>query len=507
MKTKILAWALACLLPLNAIADKVEVTVNSTGVTEEFLSYKGASETHLDGYTSIQDAAKCSPLNTALAAINPDYDLTNAENEGWKDITSLKINGTINYADCIVLRWLNGYIATKEPHTISDKTGGNLKTLDMSNASFAAETLGIGNPKTFWYPIYFSWSSYYSDNYLTYAGFKVEWTWSVQIHTEEELLSQFTNAIPQYGLSNYVSWDSVIINPNTKKIQNRGVSGNKIYLTPLQVVETVKFSTFNTTASIKGNVKEAYTPMSVLDGYRNILLFESNPNNGYKMGERLYPMLQYGKEWRTFSFDKDLDFTDIHGLYNEANRLEAYIVTGYDAESNTLTLEPAGKLPAGTGVLIRGTGVDGELYPIPATSEATVPTVNLLVGNGYVEDESTKEEVPTHGINTTNYVLKDGEFRYCTGGILPNYKCYLSLPELIPVGDEAGAGEAKPFSFVIAERPATPSESETVTTIRQANGSITTDAAVYDLQGRKMSNSQPLTGGIYIKNGKKFVVR
>ena len=41
----------------------------------------------------------------------------------------------------------------------------------------------------------------------------------------------------------------------------------------------------------------------------------------------------------------------------------------------------------------------------------------------------------------------------------------------------------------------------------EVNGNVNTKQAIYDLQGRRMTNAQALRPGIYIVNGKKVVIK
>lgn len=171
--------------------------------------------------------------------------------------------------------------------------------------------------------------------------------------------------------------------------------------------------------------------------------------------------------YATFSWPRALDFT--------GTGVEAYIGTQY--KDGWLHLEPVTKVPANTGIILKG---NAKTYH-PETIDSTTTddaSANLL----------TATAEGAHEVSTTNtdYALANhtrgiGFYPVKSGVSIPQYKAYLTL----------NASEAKEFvgfdKATAIDRVAT----------------LTEDKAVYTLGGVKVNASQQ--GGIYIQHGKKFV--
>lgn len=121
---------------------------------------------------------------------------------------------------------------------------------------------------------------------------------------------------------------------------------------------------------------------------------------------------------------------------------------------------------------------------------------NMLVG--VTEATSIGKTVVKDNVTYTNYVLKDGAFYPTSGGTIKANRAYLQLPASATAHDGL-----LDISF-----------DEVTTGIRTANS--TNSDAIYDLQGRyvgRLTDSSLFilnpshNKGLYIKNGKKYVVR
>ena len=197
----------------------------------------------------------------------------------------------------------------------------------------------------------------------------------------------------------------------------------------------------------------------------------------------------------TFCCEFDLDFSSVRGI-------KAYVASGFNPNSGQLVLTKVDEVPAGTGVLIKGTA---NTYQIP-TNSTYFCYANML--RGVVEDTYISYSQWYEGWNGygqyANYILgTDGEFYKTTGEELPANSAYLMIPSkyvennslakisTIFLDDEEDMnGIATGIGFIKAGEPKT----------------ITTNDDVYNLQGQKV-NSKALKPGIYIKNGKKFMVK
>ena len=199
-------------------------------------------------------------------------------------------------------------------------------------------------------------------------------------------------------------------------------------------------------------------------------------------------------EWRTFCAYEDLDFSQVEGL-------EAYIAKEY--QDGKVLMEPIEQVPAGTGVVLKGAP---GFYEIPY-AEQLEPVDNLLVGLNYGEriaaetddgncnlffNDATEmaslfygPEFDTERAPAINDEGDQPAFEPADGARLPYHRAYLQLP-----ASEAG----KTVEMVFGN----------LTGIDKVTASPTTDGPIYNLQGQRVTNPGP---GIYIQNGRKFVVR
>ena len=179
----------------------------------------------------------------------------------------------------------------------------------------------------------------------------------------------------------------------------------------------------------------------------------------------------------TFCSDKDLDFSTVAGL-------KAYIGAGFNRETGVMTMLQVTDVPAGTGLLLKGSKGS---YDIPEKASSSI-YANLLVGvNEAVELSQTAD-------GKTNYVLAEGAngtgfYIINETGTLAAGKAYLSIPTAT-----AYSRQAITLEF----------QDEEATGISD-NRSSASDATWYDLQGRRIA--KPTKPGLYIRNGQKITVR
>ena len=177
----------------------------------------------------------------------------------------------------------------------------------------------------------------------------------------------------------------------------------------------------------------------------------------------------------TFSSKYDLDFSAVEGL-------KAYTATGYENEDATVWLSRVLRVPAGTGLMVKG---DAGTYKVPHTTSASYYT-NLFKANtgGQISIGETDGE-------WTNYYLSGGQFKKVNGSAnIGHKKCYLQLPSRF---------FSKTRSIEVVY------DDEEVTGI---NGQWIMDKdsdAWYNINGLRIS--QPTKKGLYIHNGKKVVIK
>lgn len=175
---------------------------------------------------------------------------------------------------------------------------------------------------------------------------------------------------------------------------------------------------------------------------------------------------------------------------DDYNNNQLFYVANYKAGDGRLHIQRVYHIVAGKGVLIHRIG-SGSGYcdlvrysgSIPSTEEKLY-NANMLVG---VTEPTT---IGSTDGTKTNYILKDGAFHPTSVGTVKANKAYLQLPT-------SAAREMLTIDFD-DETTGVKGVSE-VKEVSEVN-----DDSWYDLSGRKIA--QP-TKGLYIKNGRKYVIR
>ena len=180
--------------------------------------------------------------------------------------------------------------------------------------------------------------------------------------------------------------------------------------------------------------------------------------------------------YASFSWPKALDFTN--------SGLTAYIATS--CNNSSMHLEPVTKVPANTGLILKGTAGSENTYPLETTNDESLDDVS--------ENMLTSNTTGVYEVTTNNvYVLSnldDGRpgFYLAKQGIhVGQYKSYLVLSE-----NPARKG----LSFDEAEG--------TVTEMVAPYQKPTTCNDYVDLQGRRVKNPEK---GVYVVNGKKRIIK
>ena len=182
----------------------------------------------------------------------------------------------------------------------------------------------------------------------------------------------------------------------------------------------------------------------------------------------------------TFCSDSDLDFSTVSGL-------QAYTGAGFNRETGVLTMLRVSDVPAGTGLVLRGTP---GTYKVPYGTLASI-YANLLVG---VTTATTLSQ--TEG-GYTNYILSNGShgvgFYIISGtGQLSAGKAYLHIP----------TAQSSNLSRIMMDFD---SEATGIENVQRSTESRKADTW-YDLSGRRIG-VRPTRKGLYIRNGQKVVVR
>jgi thiol-disulfide isomerase/thioredoxin len=196
----------------------------------------------------------------------------------------------------------------------------------------------------------------------------------------------------------------------------------------------------------------------------------------------------------------DLDFTNVDGL-------KAFTATGYDKSTKTIWLTRVMKVQKGEGVLLKG---DAKDYEIPSAAVQS-SYMNMFVGNtsgASVQVQTTSED----GSQTNFYLKGDGTFVSVNGYVnIGNNKCYLELPTSMVSGVASTRGAEANYIMEEPEVIKLPisfrsidNDGNGTTAIHESVQSSKEDGAYYSLQGQRVVNPGK---GIYIKNGKKVIIR
>ncbi len=190
-----------------------------------------------------------------------------------------------------------------------------------------------------------------------------------------------------------------------------------------------------------------------------------------------YLLVKKVADTRTITSAGYATFSSIYAVDFSESGLEAYTAK-VNGGNQTITLKKIddGIVPANTGVILKGEA--GNYTGVITTTDATVD--NDLKAN------ATK----ITGGNGSIYVLNNGTkgigfYQLSKQGTLAAGKAYLEI-----------ASNAKAYTFVWDESTGIEENYEF--------GTMNSDAATYDLSGRKVANPAK---GLYIKNGKKFIVK
>ena len=207
---------------------------------------------------------------------------------------------------------------------------------------------------------------------------------------------------------------------------------------------------------------------------------------------KVYGRFEITKEIISFCGNATFQDTD------DGSHMLFYIADGCNKEEGYIHIQRVSYVKKGEGVLIHnltGTSYSADLLRVSdgsvTSEEQTLYNKNMLKG------VTTATTIYKTVGDKTNLVLKDGVFHPTSGGTIGANKAYLQVPNTV-----LAAREMLNISF----------EDET-TGIRESNlppgGSqppVWRGASGYDLSGRLL-NSRPSAKGLYIYNGKKYVIR
>ena len=187
--------------------------------------------------------------------------------------------------------------------------------------------------------------------------------------------------------------------------------------------------------------------------------------------------------YATFSSAYAVDFSAAEGL-------TAYTAT---VSENKVVMTPIenGIVPANTGVILKGAA--GNYTGVITTTEAVIENNDLVAATKEIASlatETTVDEV-TYKNYILNVVDETPGFYQAAGKKVAAGKAYLQVLA-------ATVAEAKALTIVWNDGETTGIEEN------YEFGTMNSDAATFDLSGRKVANPAK---GLYIKNGKKFIIK
>ncbi len=205
---------------------------------------------------------------------------------------------------------------------------------------------------------------------------------------------------------------------------------------------------------------------------------------------------------------QSLDFTSM-----EEQGVKAYTATGYDYSKGTIWLTRVKKVPAETGILIIAT-TEGD-YDVPTAEVASVYD-NMFKGSLTAQTIQATETID--GTDYINYYLSNGDagvgFYKVTeenGVSLDANRCYLPIPERETAGTRGIGGNSTNSYYSTSESDdvigirlyGTGDGLDGTTGINTIENSYEPDV-YYNLQGQRVDNPGK---GLYIKNGKKIIIK
>ena len=208
---------------------------------------------------------------------------------------------------------------------------------------------------------------------------------------------------------------------------------------------------------------------------------------------KVYGRFTLAKELVTFCGNATFEETDdssnmLFYVADECNKAEGYI-----------HIQRVRYVASGEGVLIhnaKGTSTSADLLRY----DGAIPSAQQTLYNSNMFKGVTEPTLigKTDG-DKTNLVLSNGAFHPTSGGTIGANKAYLQVPT-----DALAAQGMLTIDF--SEETGIVEMRNEKGKMRNEKGEMRNGSAWYTLDGRKL-NSKPTTKGLYIINGKKYVIR
>lgn len=248
---------------------------------------------------------------------------------------------------------------------------------------------------------------------------------------------------------------------------------------------------------------------------------EALKDKGYTVTDKVSITFPENREYITLCRDFDVDLAHVNeSLPEGVEPLKAYIVSGYNADQNELTMQEVTYIPSRlhakeaeykdmekyVGIVLKGKpgytyyATMGEKdYHNESGQETlanTLPTADTPSLAGASQPKIVNPEETEDGTTYKTYGLKDGKFlAYSKEGVIAYNKAYLRMPQT------SSNVEAKPMLLMqFQDMNGTTSVDKVV-----VPDNLFGDGAIYNLQGMKVK--ELVKGQIYIKNGQKIMIK
>lgn len=197
--------------------------------------------------------------------------------------------------------------------------------------------------------------------------------------------------------------------------------------------------------------------------------------------------------------------------------VKAYICDYYGYKNNKVHMQQIKNIPANTAVFLKGYARDIYCLYVNAGNAPVDAGVDdeVLASNKLIPCIYDTQVDPVQTINGEKYYtfgLYNSKFlRYGSSGTVPGGRCYLRLNEEEfndLVRDYEPGGEtnlAKNMTIVFEDLPMEDDNTTGITDIEEKDNITSQDNGYYTLNGIKIA--KPTKSGIYIHNGKKYIVK
>ena len=198
-----------------------------------------------------------------------------------------------------------------------------------------------------------------------------------------------------------------------------------------------------------------------------------------------------GGEWSTICLPFDMTAAQVKSAFG--NDVELADFTGYDATKDgddvtgiTINFAEATAIAKNHPYIIKVASTVSSFTADGVAISVGTPTVNIATGKSFVGTYVAETVIPQNGL-----FLNNNQFWYSKGATkMKGYRAYFSFADVLASASSANARITMNFNEA--------------TGIQDNNRETTTNNRYFDLQGRSVENPGK---GIYLKNGKKVVVK